>query len=53
MERLIAWIFEQRFYWFILDNAGALMAVTVLLWISAALIQLSKVFIDENLPAKN
>lgn len=50
MERLIAWVWEQNFYWFLLDNAGALMAITVLFWIRATLIHLSQVFTTDDKP---
>lgn len=53
MGRVIAWIFEQDFYWFLLYNAEVILAIAVLLWIRGALIHLSEVFADENLPAKD
>lgn len=48
MERLIQWIFEQQLYWFILDNAGALMAITILVWLRGVMIHLSEIFAEDE-----
>lgn len=47
MERIIQWIFEQQLYWFILDNAGALMAITILVWLRGVMIHLSEIFTED------
>lgn len=47
MERLIAWVWELDFFWFLIDNAGALMAITVLIWLRSAAIHLSQIFSED------
>lgn len=48
MGRLIAWIFEQDLYWFLVNNAGIIFAITVLFWIRGTLIHLSEIFATDE-----